>query len=41
MHSLLTILESHRMDNLWANCGSPVNPFNSSRIVGWMPVDMP
>jgi hypothetical protein len=33
IHSLLTILVNHCLNNLWANCGPLVNPAKSSRIV--------
>ena len=41
MHSLLTILSRYALDNLWVNCGRPVNPLNSSRIVDCGSFHMP
>jgi len=41
IHNLLTVLVDHTLDNLWVNCGLPVERFNSSRIVDFGPFNMP
>jgi hypothetical protein len=41
IHNLLTILVSHPLDNLWVNCGLPVERFNSSRMVDFGRFNMP
>jgi hypothetical protein len=41
IHSLLTISMEHHLDNLWVNCGLPVNQFISYRIVDFGNFNMP
>lgn len=41
MHNLLTKFGHYRLDNLWVNCGPPVNRSKSSRIVDYDDFNMP